>query len=411
MGTAKTGMSDASAQMQEMFGVNAQQCADNKPSSSTTDDVTEFRLGRWIAADVGRPSWEEIHNCQPTSDRIGPPDQPCSGSYRHFPGHSYNDSASWEWTCPFSATYLLQFMSNCDVPFYADPERPDCIVTEDGTNCFEEDTYTCESQILISIQTVDRSVRVVRHIDLLVQPSFADSREAQAQMADMFALDQQPAVVFTNKITVASCRDDTNMAKPICATQLGRRQLQGRSCPHGDFLRRDMEMRATCGLEAFGTMQLDTECPSLECSDQLLAVLADCSESVRHIDNDQQAAFYTQLEDSILRSSCVDLAADSAAMFATVQVEYRAPSKVVAERLATHHQTLLDGGLEQVACGRRSLHEGHIWPSKAEYETMQAERDDLREKVASLSAIVAEQRRLLGEQAAVITEQTKIIDR
>ena len=29
------------------------------------------------------------------------PEDPCDGSYRHFPGQSYPAEAAWEWTAPY----------------------------------------------------------------------------------------------------------------------------------------------------------------------------------------------------------------------------------------------------------------------------------------------------------------------
>ena len=85
------------------------------------------------------------------------------------------------------------------VQYYADPLRPDCtgFGTADGVSCQGgEATTACSSEALVSIQTVDRSVRLVKHYDLPVPTSMAEL-ESKADLADMFSLEQQPAVAFT----------------------------------------------------------------------------------------------------------------------------------------------------------------------------------------------------------------------
>ena len=135
--------------------------------------------------------------------------------------------------------------------YFADPLRPDCtgFGTADGVDCQDGATTACSSGALLSIQTVDRSVRLVKHYDLPVPPSM-DELEGKADLADMFSLDQQPAVVFTNKIVVRDCRDAEHSTKLVCAQRLldyeGRRRVQGRSCTHADFIRRDSELMTAC---------------------------------------------------------------------------------------------------------------------------------------------------------------------
>ena len=65
---------------------------------------------------TGRQAWGESHGCADAT-QVGPPEQaPCDGSYRHFPGQTFDASGDFEWTCPFSANYVLQVTANCDVP-------------------------------------------------------------------------------------------------------------------------------------------------------------------------------------------------------------------------------------------------------------------------------------------------------
>ena len=114
MGTAKTGGASSPP-------VAAQGCGDLPDLASgilagaaAADDTTEMKLGAWAGPAAGGRSWAEVNNCRPDADRVGPPGQECSGSYRHFPGQVFNSSADWFWTCPFTATYLLQVTGNCE---------------------------------------------------------------------------------------------------------------------------------------------------------------------------------------------------------------------------------------------------------------------------------------------------------
>ena len=90
-------------------------CGERPPGAEggASDDVAEMRLGSFLAPAAGREAWGARHGC---ATRVGPPEQPCSGSYRHFPGQSFELGDDFEWTCPFSALYILQITANCDVP-------------------------------------------------------------------------------------------------------------------------------------------------------------------------------------------------------------------------------------------------------------------------------------------------------
>ena len=66
--------------------------------AAAADDTTEMKLGAWPGpAAGGRQSWAESHDCDPASDRVGPPEAPCAGSFRHFPGEHHNSTESWHW--------------------------------------------------------------------------------------------------------------------------------------------------------------------------------------------------------------------------------------------------------------------------------------------------------------------------
>ena len=63
----------------------------------------------------------------------------------------------------------------------------------------------------------------------------------------MFALDQQPAVVFATNLITSDCRDAANVGHPACTAEAqGRRRLQGAACPAAEFTRRDAELREVC---------------------------------------------------------------------------------------------------------------------------------------------------------------------
>ena len=122
MGTAKTGGAapppSAAQGCGDMSDLAPGLCVPRHllAGAAVADDTTEMKLGSWAGpAGGGRPSWAEVHSCpDPASDRVGPPGQECSGTYRHFPGQEFNPSADWFWTCPFTATYLLQITGNCE---------------------------------------------------------------------------------------------------------------------------------------------------------------------------------------------------------------------------------------------------------------------------------------------------------
>jgi hypothetical protein len=71
----------------------------------------------------------------------------------------------------------------------------------------------------------------------------------------------------------------------------------------------------------------------------MLSLLDDCTESIDRTAG-EEAAFYAALEGSALYASCVELD-QSAATFATVKVEFRAPSLLVADRLIAEHEELV----------------------------------------------------------------------
>ena len=156
-------------------------------------------------------------------------------------------------------------------------------------------------------------------------------------------------------------------------------------------------------------------------------MLADCSVAASRGGDANQAVFYAALETSLLRASCTELVETTSTMFvrrkryrmrhmdiscpfsmdfsrlmgtcgyfqATVQVEFRAPSSLVAERLAEQHQMLVTGLTQLYSApgctGRRSLEEP-VAPT-AESEEMTDLREQLRqanEKLVQSDLAVAE---------------------
>eukprot|EP01050_Picozoa_sp_SAG11_P024269 SAG11_NODE_5117_length_1658_cov_7.623477_2_plen_211_part_00 len=105
---------------------------------STAHDVGELTVGTFVGAGVGRQSWGEQHcaagieQCCDDGSRVGPPETPCDGSYRHFAGRAFGPQADWQWACPLTGQYILQVSANCDVSAFRARHRPTdawCIVS------------------------------------------------------------------------------------------------------------------------------------------------------------------------------------------------------------------------------------------------------------------------------------------
>jgi hypothetical protein len=150
-------------------------------------------------------------------------------------------------------------------------------------------------------------------------------------------------------------------------------------------------MRASCGLDGSAAAPaLAGSCASADCASRLLGVLDDCAASIGHASG-RDAAFYTALEGSALYASCAELD-HAAATFAILQVrsarrtlasgegvpilfanpgrrgpvvtvtaaapparqvEFRAPSRLVADRLVAEHEELAAGIATMCAGGLR----------------------------------------------------------
>ena len=90
-------------------GQSDEVCGEKPPGSEggASDDVSEIVLGSFLPPADGRQAWGGNHGCDDAT-HVGPPEQPCGGSYRHFPGQTFDASGDFEWTCPFTANYILQ---------------------------------------------------------------------------------------------------------------------------------------------------------------------------------------------------------------------------------------------------------------------------------------------------------------
>eukprot|EP01052_Picozoa_sp_SAG31_P030595 SAG31_NODE_3152_length_4614_cov_10.127132_4_plen_667_part_00 len=323
------------------------------------NDVTEMTFGTWGSPAHGQ-TWGEQHRCADLT-RVGPPEQGgCDGEYRYFAGQSFPTNHTWDWTAPFTANYVLQVTANCDVPYYDDPTQPSCTVSADGIECDDDRVTQCAAAIGLTIRVVDRSVHVKHTFNVPVTEEVLNSVELQQRMADMFALQQQPAIVFPLSITPLDCGLAENAARPGCQQAAGagpggghrRRRLQTQigadtdhACPQSSFDTRDMAMRTACGFQSSDPADpmLQGECPSLECARSLLPLLEDCAEHiaefVRRIG--PEAAFYEALGRSELFNNCLEMD-QSAAEMASVQVEFRAPTLEVAEQMIAEHQRMVD---------------------------------------------------------------------
>ena len=102
---------ELTAQMAEMFGAPGAQaggprCAAAGGFGGGAEDVGEIRLGSFLAPADGRPTWAAVHGCEGSeAANVGPPEAPCGGTYRQYPGQDFGDSGEWEWTCPYTGEY------------------------------------------------------------------------------------------------------------------------------------------------------------------------------------------------------------------------------------------------------------------------------------------------------------------
>ena len=247
------------------------------------------------------------------------------------------------------------------MPFYDDVAQPGCTVSGDGGDgivCEDESVRQCLSAIGLTIQVVDRSVHVKHTFDVPLTKEVLTTVELQQRMADVFVLQQQPAIVFPLSITPLDCGLPANTARPICQSagpggqhRRRERRLQTQvgadtehACPQSSFGTKESAMRAQCGILSLDPTNplLQGECPSLQCAQALLPLLEDCAEHIaefaRHIG--PEAAFYDALHNSEIANNCDEMDQRSAE-FASVQVEFRAPTRAVADQMIREHELMV----------------------------------------------------------------------
>eukprot|EP01051_Picozoa_sp_SAG22_P005321 SAG22_NODE_312_length_12614_cov_4.783540_9_plen_2027_part_00 len=348
---------EAAAEMAAMFGGGGG--CELPPLLQRVDgpnpNVVDMKMGSFTGPAGGRPSWGDLKcdqdgaesRCCEDPTRVGPPEQPCGGTYRHYPGETFAAEEEWEWTAPSTGEFLLKVTSNCDVPFYSDPTQPGCETTEDGISCSDTSVERCDSAVGMTIITVDRAVHVKHRFDVPLPPGASDER--QILLASMFQTSQAPAMAFPTKIVPLDCNNPEQAGdRPLCAEFLARqqqagggghrRELQELGCPHSTFLQREQTMLTACGLPSTAadvdTSQLPYDCPSVECAEELVELLDDCSDSIRNMPD---AALYRALEQSSMLVDCEEMD-QQAANFATVEVEFHAPSLAIANQMVTEHE-------------------------------------------------------------------------
>jgi hypothetical protein len=270
------------AQMGIMFGASESsefgRCEIPSGFGNVAVDSTRMNLGNFIGPADGRESWGQIFcnqgdmDCCAHPETVGPPEAPCDGIYSHFPGQSFPRVARWEWTAPSTNEFLLKVSSNCNVPYYADPEQPGCVSNEDGVECQDPSLLTCQSATGVKIVAVNRAVHIKKIFDIplpalelgrrLQRVGDAGSAERIASadriglLANLFHVNQPPAMTFPTNIVPLDCNNAENIGRPLCIEYRrrrensggGHRRTQEQGCPHSTFLRREETMLVDCGL-------------------------------------------------------------------------------------------------------------------------------------------------------------------
>ena len=196
-------------------------------------------------------------------------------------------------------------------------------------------------------------------------------------------------------------------AVPTCTAQeQGRRRLQlgAGSCPHATFLSKAAAMKTTCGLEA-GAAALPPSCASTDCARQLLSLLDECTESIDRAAG-EEADFYAALEGSALYAACVELD-QSAATFAAVKVEFRAPSRLVADRLITEHEKLAADMATVFTAGCAAPPAGAC-DGRRQLEHCEQAVDEIAALRAQLRRVTDERAAAIGERDAAVGELQRV---
>ena len=377
--------------------------------SEPAHDVGEIPIGSFTGPTGGRQSWGEVNcetgnapGCCEDPSRVGPPEAPCDGNYRHFPGQDFGPSGSWTWTAPMTGEYILLVTANCDVPLFSDPTQPGCLQTVDGLDCEDEAVENCAAGIDLTITSSDTSIRLTHTFEVPIFPGLIGSGRRALQntaggagqpglsgraasgidgqlaaLSSIFRTDQLSGLAFPTGITAFDCDVREHRERQICVANRGRgsdgsghrrrlRRLQG-SCPHADFIRREVEMLTACGLTsdvaADAAVLGSVACPSLACAEAMTSLLDDCAGSIEHLAEDctmlvdascgqnrAAAAYYRELERSAVFVGCEETE-ETHAEFAEVEVEFRAPSLAAANQMVRTHEAMVAVLSQPGGCG------------------------------------------------------------
>ena len=352
-------------------------------------NIGNLTLGSFAGPLDGRQSWGGYHcaqgdkNCCDDPTRVGPPDARCDGTYRHYAGESFGDSADWLWLCPLTGEYILEITANCDVGYFADPTQPGCTGTEsdgDGLNCEDDTIETCVAGLELTINTIDAAVRLRHRFEVPIEHVLGSGAVAApggnevvlSSVATFFRTDRQSGLTFPTSITPFDCDIPEHANRESCVRQAAmfggghRRSRRNRrlqmsagaspattSCPHQTFMTREMEIQQACGLNGGIVPDAATfalvVCPSRDCSEMLPALLEDCAASIDHVSAAQQE-YYRALENSALFVTCLEQE-EAAAEFAEVEVEFRAPSLAAANQMVAAHRLAVDALSRTGGCG------------------------------------------------------------
>jgi hypothetical protein len=166
---------EAAAQLSTMFGASSG--CDVKlldGAAAAQPDAVEMKLGTFKGPAAESQAWGDVHcsegdqTCCEEPEAVGPPEAPCDGNYRHYPGETFPATSEWEWTAPSTGAFLLRISANCDVGFYAQPDL--CTRDADGVECADESLETCASAVAMTIITIDRAVHVKQTFDIPLPP-------------------------------------------------------------------------------------------------------------------------------------------------------------------------------------------------------------------------------------------------
>ena len=431
--------------------------------SEPAHDVGEIKIGSFAGPASGRQSWGAAKcatgnapGCCEDPTRVGPPEAPCDGNYRHFPGQDFGPGGSWTWTAPMTGEYILLVTANCDVPLYSDPNQPGCTETADGLDCVDEAVETCAAGIDLTITSTDKSVHLIHTFEVPILAGLTGRRALQrvgstadttgesdhalsygrpaqlAALSNIFRKDQLSGLAFPTAIIPFDCDVPEHQSRDICVAHRGNgdgggdgghrrrlrrlRRLQG-SCPHADFVRREVEMLHACGLTSDATADAavleSVACPSLACAEAMTSLLDDCAESIEHLGEDcttlvdasceqnrVAANYYRQLERSAVFAGCEETEQNHA-QFVEVEVQFRAPSLAAANQMVRTHEAMVAVLSQPGGCGSDGGRRGLTGDDDQSGESCQAELVEARSAAAKdAAAMQADTARAEAAEAA-----------